>query len=445
MKVGSPRRAFLSGTFGSLIGARAGGVDAAQAQTPPPPSPLPVLADLQPKGAVDEAYWLRVRREFNLRDRLIFMNNGTFGPASRRVVEANERMCRELAEDPVDNYRAAERDRVREHLAQFVGATPDEIALTRSTTEAVSIFAHGIDWRPGDEVVMATHEHAGGQGAYLTIAERRQITLRFVDLPAPIEDPEQVVDLYAKAITSKTRLIMASHIMFVNGLLVPAREISSLGRSRGVLVSIDGAHAVGMIAVDIGAIGCDHYAAAGQKWLLAGSGTGLCYVKQDAQKKLWPLMGHWDPAWTYPMTARKFEGNGQKNIPSIMGMSEAVALMNTIGKGNVEMRVRQLADRLRSGLREIKGVRLFTPRNPRLNCGITTFAVDGVSNVALGSALLERHGIKVLVLPDDSGPTKAWNSVRVSTHIYNLPDEVDRLLECVRDASARPEIAKISR
>ena len=129
-------------------------------------------ADLKPAGPLDEAYWWKVRSQFNILDGMTFMNNGTEGPVPRVVTEANERFFREIAENPSNNYRREEVDVVRGAVAEFVGANPDEIALTRSTTEGMNIFTHGLDWKAGDEVIYCTHEHGGGIGPYTTLTKR---------------------------------------------------------------------------------------------------------------------------------------------------------------------------------------------------------------------------------------------------------------------------------
>jgi selenocysteine lyase/cysteine desulfurase len=430
------RRGVLAGTPMS-IAAAAAMTSAARADEPLPVS----LEHLRPSGPTDDAYWLRVRREFNLRDRLIWLNTGTFGPSPRIVPETHARVAREQAEDPSGSARAKEREMVRAQIARFIGAKPEEALITRSTTEGVNIFAHGLDWRRGDEVVMATHEHPGGYGAYRTLAERLGITVKWVKLPAPPESAEQLVDLYRRAMTRKTRVLFVSHIMFVNGTVMPVRALADMAHSRGALISVDGAHSAGSLPIDVAALDCDHYAAAGQKWLMAGSGTGLSYIRHDLQPKIWPLMGWTEPEEKERLTSRKFEVTGQRNIPSIIGLGAAIAFQEAVGRDNIEVRVRALGRRLRAGLVTIPNVKLYTPQVPDLDAGITTFGIFdvGLTNENLAGALALRHGMRVSKQFDDKGPTKGWNSVRVCTHIFVMPDEVDMLVDAVREITAHPE------
>ena len=209
------RRGFLGGSLAAAGGLALGPLGSrAEAQEAVPALPLGDLApalgaqrqpsakrqiangDLAPSGSLDEAYWWRVRSQFNIIDGLVFMNNGSLGPVPRVVQEENERLFRELAEDPTRGNRRDELHENRGPLAEFVGASKEEIAYTRSTTEGMNILAQGLDWREGDEVLMCLHEHNGGIGAYKTLEKRRGIKIKWLDIPSPPESADQVVSLY---------------------------------------------------------------------------------------------------------------------------------------------------------------------------------------------------------------------------------------------------------
>lgn len=430
------RRRFLGGSAAAVGGGLAATLlgRPLSAQPKAPPRALS-LADLRPTGALDEAYWWKVRGQFNVLDGLTFMNNGTYGPTPRVVLEAFARYERELAEDPTDNYRNEGRDAVRGRMARFVGATADEIALTRSTSEGMNIFIRGLDWKPGDEVVYCTHEHGGGIQPLQHVEARYGVKLVKIEVPSPPDRVDQIVQIYERAMTPKTRLIMVSHMTYVTGLITPVTELAALAHSRGALISVDGAHPLGMLDLNLGATGIDHYAAAGQKWLLAGTGTGVCYVKRSVQDRVWPLMGYADPkAANDPKStsfgARKYELGGQRNVPSFLAMADAMDLQEAIGKANVEARVRQLSARLRAGLKGIPGVRMWTSEDPTFAAGLTLFSVRDIpmANVVKGIYDFNRVWIRTMT-------TGNLNGVRAATHIYNMPQEVDRLLEAVAHVS----------
>ena len=430
------RRRFLGGSISAVVGGLAAvslprGLNA---QEPVPASPLGAL---KPTEMLDEAYWWKVRSQFNIQDGLTFMNTGTFGPPPRVVLDEHTRIQRELSEDPRNNYRSSELVENKAVLAEFVGADPEEIAYMRSTTEGMNNFANGIDLRAGDEVLMNSHEHPGGYGAYQALERRVGIKINRIELPTIPESPEQVVELYDNAITPKTRAIVVSHITYITGLLTPVKELSEMAHRRGLFISVDGAHPPGMIALDFHDMGCDHYAAAGQKWLLAGTGTGFAMFKRETQDQIRPLMGadghEEDGQWVMHEDAGRYEHCGQRHISSALGMRTAVEFQNTIGKANIEIRVRELATRLKLGLTEIPGVRLQTPMDPRLGAGLTHFSVRGVpmDNVRQGIMDLGRIHIRTSSRGDVTG-------CRASTHFYNMPEEVDELLRCVRYIAEHP-------
>ena len=426
------RRQFIGSSAAAAVGGLSLGSFAlpALAQRAVPTLPLD---ELRLTGPPDEAYWWKVRSQYNLIDGLTFMNNGTLGPMPRVVMDEHDRVFREIAADPTNGSRRDELDANRALLAAFVGAEPDEVAYTRSTTEGMNIFAMGVDWSEGDEILICTHEHNGGIEAYLTLEQRRHIKINRIEIPSPPESIDQIVDLYDRAITPRTRCIMVSHITYVTGLLMPVKELSELARRRGLMISVDGAHPLGMIDVNMHDLGCDHYAAPGQKRLMSGTGTGLNYVRRDVMANVWPLMGagSYRDADTGELAfyadSRKYEDCGQRDTPSALGMSTAIRFQNTIGKKAIEDRVRQLTTRLKTGLAEIDGVRLWTSMNPKLSAGLTLFSIREIPMANVVAALLDRDRIYIRTMG-----TGDLNAVRASTHVYNMPDEVDRFLDGVR-------------
>jgi len=389
------------------------------------------LEQLAPTGPIDEAYWRKVRSQFVLNEQIAFFNTGTAGPASRFVIQAHERIDSEIARNPYDPFHFDEISATREQIADFVNASPEEVFFTHSTTDGMNVFAHGIDWRLGDEVLIAKHEHPGGYEAYQTLEKRQGIKIVWLDLPAPPEHPDQILEIYKRAITPKTRLIVVSHVLFVTGLLTPVKALTELAHSKGLLISVDGAQTLGVLPIDVKAYGFDHYAGSGQKWLLAGTGTGLTYISKDLQSRIWPLQGYDQIGAPHPHPILRYERAGQPNIPAWLGTGTATKVQLAIGRDNIEQRARQLSARVRSGLREIPGVRLYTSPDPRLSVALTTFSISGVTPEAVVQSLIEKDKIYIRTIVEDN-----ITAVRASTHFYNTPDEVDHLLAAVRKLAA---------
>jgi selenocysteine lyase/cysteine desulfurase len=431
------RRRFLGGAALAAGGLSTGLFDSNLNAQSTAPTVAGSLDTLRPSGVPDEAFWWNVRSQFNVVDRLTFMNNGTLGPVPHIVREAQARVEREIAEDPTNGYRFPEVEQVRVEVASFIGASPDEIAVTRSTTEGMALFANGLKWKEGDEVLMCSHEHFGGKGPYWALVDKCGIKVNVIEIPSPPSSVDEIVGLYERAITPRTRVLMVSHITYVAGLVLPVKELSEMAHRHGVLISVDGAHPLGMLPLDMHALGCDHYAAAGQKWLLAGTGTGVCYVKKDVQDRVHPFVGASPEDRADPeigelvkialASARKYELFGQRHVPSAMGMSQAMQLQDAIGKANIEVRVRALSTRFRDGLRDIPGVKLWTSSDPTLSAALTLFSIGDIPMANIVKAILDRDRIYIRTMS-----TGHLNAVRASTHLYNMPGEVDRLLASVR-------------
>ena len=430
------RRRFL-GASAAAFGAAAlpgGAREASAAQRAVPPLPL---AELTPPANPGEDYWWKVRSQFNVVDGMAFMNNGTLGPSPRLVADEEARIYAEIAADPTNGYRRAELHEHRRTLASFIGAEPDEVTYTRSTTEGMNIFGRGLDWREGDEVLMCTHEHNGGIEPYIHARERYGVVIKWVDVPVPPESRDQIVSIYEKAVGPRTRAIMVSHLTYVTGLLMPIRELTELCTRKNLLLTVDGAHPLGMIPLDMREMGCHHYAGAGQKWLMAGTGTGLSYIRRDTIGDVWPLIGagsyREDGERRFYEDSRKFENAGQRHVPSAFALVKSVEFQNVIGKDLIEARVRMLSRRLREGLAEIPGVKLWTAAADDLAAGLTLFSVHDLPMDNVQQAILKRDRVFIRTMG-----TGNLNAVRASTHLYNMPHEVDRLLAGVRHLAENP-------
>ena len=381
-----------------------------------------------------EKKWRSIRLQFDLRSGWTFLNHGTQGPTPRAVTDVYHRIIDELAQDPAANLREGINS-VRERLARFVNADTDEVALTRSTTEGMNIFAHGLDWKPGDEVVIGTHEHFGGVQPYQTLRERVGIKIVDVEIPAPPVTVEQIITAYKNALTSRTRLIVVSHVSYVTGLVAPIRELAELAHREGLLISVDGAQSFGVLPIDLRNSGVDHYAGSGQKWFLAGTGTGISYIRRELHKTVWPLSGYHDLKADQhgPYAGQRYERVGQKNVPSLFAIGAALDFQVTIGAENISQRVRELSARLRSGLRDIPAVRLWTADDPALTAGLTTFTTGDIAPAEFVKALQEKY--QIVIRPIKHAEV---NAVRASTHFFNEPEEVDRLVSATRLLVGQP-------
>ncbi len=251
----------------------------------------------------------------------------------------------------------------------------------------MSFLANGLDLAAGDEVVSTDQEHPGGIGGWRLLAKRRGVVVKELALlPALKDGPDGVLKLFDSAITRKTRVVMFSHITSSLGIRLPARELCALAKQRGALAIVDGAQAVGQMRVDVKALGCDAYVTSPHKWLLAPKGTGILYLRQDLQPKVWNTLAsaHLDQDES---GAFRFMQYGTGSVPVVYGLRAALRFINRLGIERVERWDTMLTKRLRDGLTKIPKARFSSPTDPRFAVAITTFAVEGRTGRELQDAL----------------------------------------------------------
>ena len=365
----------------------------------------------------------------------------SYGPKPTPVVDEAVRVARFVEQHGTQTPKVMEEvERVYEgarvDAARLLGAANDEIALTRHVSEGINIVATGIDWQPGDEVIITDEEHPAGSLPWMNLARRRGIVVNKLQL-APY-DTAALLDRLNQAITPRSKLLCLSHVSTRTGYVLPAREISFLARERGVPVLFDGAHAVGLIPVDVKDIGCDYYSACGHKWLLAPQGTGFLYVDRTKLHDLevtWigaSAAGSWDLERLEfePLdTAAKFEfGTRDKTVYA--ALSTAVRMAEEIGVCSIARRSWDLSDRLRRRLSDVPGFWLRTPMDCVRSTGISAFDVTRLDVDDIVRLLWDER--RVLVAATNG-------RLRVSTPYFALEDEIDALADVLSELStARP-------
>ena len=230
-------------------------------------------------------YWTGLRAQWLLAPDHINLNCGSVGCSPLPVLRAmiDHILFAEAYREPAYPWFGYEENgrlhALRDSLASYLHVNRDELALVRNATEANNVVVNGLDLKPGDEVLLTDQEHPGGRCPWEQKAARFGVKLNTVVLPKPPASAEEIVERFQNALTPKTRVVFFSHITTVTGVILPAKEICALARSRGVLTQVDGAHAIGQIPLDLHDIGCDFYASSPHKWLMAPKGTGTLYIR----------------------------------------------------------------------------------------------------------------------------------------------------------------------
>ncbi len=415
------RRGFLS-SFASLT-AVAGGPwpDVCQDLLPGATEKMP---DRNLYETDEEAYWSGIRKLFLIPEDEVYLNNGTVGSSPTPVLQAvfagyrdSERLAQVEPEDyPIWGYAAW--NQFRDPLAEFIGCQRDELALVRNATEANSYMANGLDLKPGDEVLMTDQEHPGGEHPWNLRAKRYGIVVKKVTLPRPVPDAATVLTLFSDAITPRTRVLFFSHITTVTGVVLPAKELAALARSKGILSAVDGAHVPGMMKLDVHDLGCDMYSASPHKWLQSPKGTGFLYVRDEVIDRVWNTIA--TEGWEdQKIRAERFQRIGSSNVPALCGMKASIEFANQIGLERIEKRHRKLADYILAGMQD-RGAHSWTSPDARLRCGIATVTIEPYKMPEPENWLWKEKKIRIR----GGLPSK----VRLSTPYYLSKTDIDRFL-----------------
>ena len=377
----------------------------------------------------DGVYWDALRKHYLFQDDVIMMNNGTVGPMPKPVFNTLVKTFRRQCTNPYDTYNfiSRQKNEVRIKLAQFINASPDETVINRNTTEGMNFVANGLDMKPGDEVLLSDMEHPAGIHPWRLKEKRYGITIKEVPIGLPPKNVNDFVGPFEKAISSKTKIISISHTVYISGLIAPVKELCAMAREKGVLVVADGAHAIGMLNLNMKDMGVDFYTSSPYKWLGAPTGVGVLYVRKDVQDRLWPTIA--SSGWDTNEGALKFETLSQRADPIIVALGEALDFQNVLGRERIERRIKALAGYLKKELKRIPGVKLHTSEDPYLSGGLTAFSIEGIDSNKIVNYVRAKYNIVVRTV---GSKDKGTYGVRVSTPTYVSYRHIDLFLEGIK-------------
>ncbi|MCO5399411.1 aminotransferase class V-fold PLP-dependent enzyme [Ralstonia soli] len=334
-------------------------------------------------------------------------------------------------------------DAVRTQLAAFLNAQASEIAFTKNASEAISLVAQGIDWRAGDEILVADTEMLSNLLPWKRLEATRGVVVKMV-----AADAEGVLSptAFAAAMTPRTRLVTFSHLPNSTGALQDAAAICAVAREHGALSLVNASQSAGMVKTDVAALGCDFLAGCGRKALRATEGSGFLYVKASLIESLEPaLTGWWNGAYDratgnigFVAGARRFEA-GCPIVPAILGLGAALDYASQVGVDAIEARLRELTAYAVRVFSNIPGIEIYGPKNAAQRIGIVPFNVRGVDPATIVAALEQQNCII------ESGNFMAdailarygvSTMARVSLHYFNTHEEIDRVAALITSAIA---------
>lgn len=376
--------------------------------------------------ATDEDYWSIIQQAYTVDPNLIDLNNGGVSPSPRIVQEAVERYNKLANEGPsYYMWRIIDlgREPLRNKLAELAGCSPDEIAINRNATEALNTIIYGLDLQRGDEVIGAKQDYPNMINGWKQKAMREGIIYTQLNFKFPIENDEEIVAAYEKAITPKTKLLHITHMVNWVGQIMPVKKIAQMAHAKGIEVLCDGAHSFGLLDFKIPDLEVDYFGTSLHKFLSAPIGSGMMYIKKDKIEKIWPLLCNDNPRGG---DIRKFETLGTRSFPIEQGIGQALNFHNAIGAKRKEERIRYLKNYWATKVKDIPGVTLSTSLKPEFSCAICGVSVKGLTPGELDKQLFDKYKIHTVGI--------TWENVscvRVTPHVYTTLQDVDTLVKAI--------------
>ena len=419
------RRSFMKRLVGGVAAAGVLGMGSVASA-----SPFHALEEdldaFDPADMGDERFWKAVKDQFTLRDDLALMNAANLCPSPYPVMEEVFRYTRDVDADASFQNRGKFRqtqESSRTKLAQLLGATPDEIALVRNTSEANNTISSGFHLKEGEEILLSDLNHPSNNKAWEVKSRRYGFKINYVSVARTPNGEEEILSAFEKALTSNIKLMSFTHVSNTTGLTIPAKALCKLARDRGIFVHVDGAQSFGALKIDLADMGCDSYSGSAHKWFMGPKEVGVLYVRKDRQDDVWPSIV--SVPWRDDVVgARKYEALGQRDDGAVAAMGRTVDFHTTIGADRVEARMKQVATAIKEGMSKLPGVEITTSMDPTLSAGVVIFKPGTLNTRNVFAKLYETYHIAGAGM----GP-----NIRLSPHIYNTLGEADRAVAAISE------------
>ena len=385
-----------------------------------------------PELATREDFWATLRAGYRLTGDYINLENGYYSMQSQAVLERFIGHVRDVnlqASRYMRTVQVPNKLKAQERLAQLAGCSAQELVITRNTTESLDTVIAGFDWKPGDHAVMSVHDYGAMLDQFKLMARRWGIENTLVTVPIDPKSDDEVVEVYARAITPKTRLLMICHMINITGHVLPVRKICDMAHAKGVHVLVDGAHAFAQLDFRIPDLGCDYYGASLHKWLGTPLGAGMLYVRKDRIPAIWPVFADEGMAAN---DIRKLNHTGTHPVHTDLAILDAIAFHESIGIQRKEARLRWLQQYWTTKVRGMNKVQLFTPSDPARTGAIANVGIQGMAPGALATALFDRYRIWTVGIN-----TAGVTGVRITPQLFTTTAELDTLVRAITELSAQ--------
>jgi selenocysteine lyase/cysteine desulfurase len=377
--------------------------------------------------ASDEKFWKEIRKQYLLKPDYINLENGYYNFIPQPLLEKFIGHVREV------NYQGAyymrnnaveNKERVTAKLAALVGCEADQVAITRNTTESLDIVIAGKHWEKGDETIMAEQDYGSIIEMLKHVGDRYGVVNKMVSVPNHPKSDEEIVALYENAITSKTKLILVSHMINVTGQILPIRKICDMAHAKGVEVCVDGAHAVAHFKFNIPDLNCDYYGASLHKWLSTPLGAGLLFVKKEKMPSIHPLIVGWEKD---PYKMLRISHTGTHPSHTDLTIEDSIDYYNMIGAERKESRLRFIQEYWTSKVRTVPRIIINTPVESHRACGIANVGIEGIRPGDLAKRLLDEHRVYTVAIDGAN-----VHGCRITPNVYTTTEELDQFVVALK-------------
>jgi len=378
--------------------------------------------------AENEDFWKKIRSGYRLKDDYINLENGYYCFLPQQTLEKHIEHIREINYQNSYYMRTVQWEnqrKVNARLAEVAGCNPEELIITRNTTESLDMVIAGQNWEAGDEAVMAYQDYGAMLNQFKLMEKRYGIVNRIVSVPNHPKNDQEIVDLYASQINDKTRLLMICHIINITGQVLPVRKICDMAHEKGVEVMVDGAHAFAQLDFRLDELNCDYYGTSLHKWLSVPLGAGFLYVKKGKSDNVWPLMAEDD---RFDDGIAKLNHTGTHPVHTHLAINDAIDFHEMIGIKRKEARLKYLQDYWTSRLRDIDGITVNTPKEMERHGSIGNVGVDNMEPGDLSKTLLEKYKIWTVAIN-----RKNVRGVRITPNVYTTTDELDVFVSSMKE------------
>ena len=385
--------------------------------------------DIAPEDlAGDETFWTGIRQGYKLKSDYINLENGYYCLQPQKVLESFIKHVRDVNMEASYYMRTVQfqnKKKITAKLAELSGCSPDELIITRNTTESLDMIIGGLDWEKGDEAIMAEQDYGAMLNMFKQIANRYGVVNKVLSVPNHPKSDEEIVQLYSNAITKKTKLLMVCHMINITGQILPVKKICDMAHSKGVKVLVDGAHTIAHIDFSINDLNCDFFGASLHKWLSVPLGAGLLYVKKEHVPNVWPLIAEGKRA---PDDISRLNHIGTHPVHTDLAIADAIDYYMMIGSERKENRLRYLQRYWTDKVRGEPNVIINTPEDPKRSCGIANVGIKGIKPGDLATILLEKYKIYTVAIDGQN-----VHGCRITPNVYTTPKELDFFVKALKE------------